>query len=417
MDKTYTDTQHVEMMTLSKALKFPEARKELKIEPQHFENPYYREIYKRLISDDSITDAGLLNEAVKHPDLYGGYELVMEVTDYPVPSKHGILNDQEQVYAHYAERERKRLTTEYLDNPNEVTEITLRRGLQDLHDYVIDDHDSKHETLVEIMGEVNGEGGTATYKTGFESLDQIIEGFEMQQLNLIAARPSLGKTALGLNLSCNLEGLGAQVIFISLETTEKNITRRLLASLARVELGKFSDPSRYMTSDEGDRVINAIDRYYKMDLRVVEAGRLTPSDLNKIINTLDKDRPAFIFIDYLTLMRADKNYKSKYEEVTEISRELKMMTQSNKNLSIIALAQLNRSVEQRQDKRPMMSDLRDSGQIEQDSNLIMMLYSDEYQEEQANPDKSDIEVIVRKNKDGGIGTAELEFFKKIQKFY
>jgi len=417
MDKKYTETEHAELMVLSKALNYPEVRSELKIEAKHFENPYHSEVYKRLISDDSITYAGMLNEAVKKSELYGGYDFMSEIIDYPVPSRHGIMNDQQDVYDHYAERERKRLTNEYLDNPNEVTEITLRRGLQELHDYVIDDNNSKDETLTEIMDEINGEGGTVTYKTGFESLDNIIDGFQMQQLNLIAARPSLGKTALGLNLSCNLESLGAQVIFISLETTEKNITRRLLSNLSRVELGKFNNPSKFMARDESARVIDAIDRYYRMDLRIVESGKFTPNDLNKIINTLDKDKPAFVFIDYLTLMRADSNHKSKYEEVTEISRELKMITQSNKNVSIIALAQLNRGVEHRQDKRPMMSDLRDSGQIEQDSSLIMMLYSDEYQEEQEDPEKSGIEVIVRKNKDGGIGTAELEFFKKIQKFY
>ena len=206
----------------------------------------------------------------------------------------------------------------------------------------------------------------------------------------------------------------------SLETHEKSLTRRLLSNISRVDLHKFKDPYERMTTDEIQRVLEAINVYHDLPTRIRVESKFTPNNIRQIARTADPKQKTFIIIDYLQLMKTDGRPNTRFDEVSEISRELKMIAQEYPHISIIALSQLSRAVESRNDKRPMMSDLRESGQLEQDANIIMMLYRDDYYNppEDINPKSaSPLEVIVAKNKDGMVGTAELDFYKNIQKIY
>src|SRR5699024_12288548 len=145
---------------------------------------------------------------------------------------------------------------------------------------------------------------------------------------------------------------------------------------------------------------------------IEENTRLTPNKVRQIANRIPHDKTGFIIIDYLQLMSSDDNLTDEYARITDVSRELKIITQEYKNIVLIPLAQVNRGTENRNDKRPMMSDIRNSGQIEQDSSMIMMLYRDDYYNQEKASDKSDprtLEVIMRKNKDGTLSTAEHHF--------
>src|SRR5699024_8477430 len=215
------------------------------------------------------------------------------------------------------------------------------------------------------------------YKTGFNGLDNIISGFEKNQLNVVAARPSMGKTAFGLELSKNLAESGAEVVFVSIESKHKNIAQRLLASIAKVDLYKFKDPINRMSKEEMQSVTDAMTIYNNMSLTIREESYMTPNTLRQIINSYPEDKDVFVVIDYLQLMRVDGNSKGEYEDLTDVSWQLKMITQKYDNVTLIPMAQLNRGVESRNDKRPNMSDLRGSGQLEQDASMIMMLYRDD----------------------------------------
>lgn len=412
-----SDVAYFEKMLLAKALKHPAERKKLRLQEKHFEDEKHGIIYSKLMNDLTVEPEDLLTESVRNPERFGDYEFIRGIINFPIPTKHGILNDQIQVYEFYKQRVVKSKIEEYNEKPTSERAIEISKTVDSLEEFNLEGNDSKINVLSDIMDDLYGENQSSVIRTGFNALDNIISGFEPQQLNVVAARPSMGKTAFALGLAINLAMQGNEVLFLSLESTEKNITQRILSNIAKVDLYKFKKPQDRMSEKEIERVIEAMDIYNKLPIKVVEQAKLTPNILRRMINNMPDDAHCFVMIDYLTLMESDSKHNSRYEEVTNVSRELKKITQAMPNVTMIALAQLNRGVDQRQDKRPIMSDLRDSGQIEQDSSMIMMLYRDDYENNEVKTDKSTLEVIVRKNKDGGLGTAELDFYKSIQKLY
>ena len=412
-----SDVAYFEKMLLAKALKHPAERKKLRLQEKHFEDEKHGIIYSKLMNDLTVEPEDLLTESVRNPERFGDYEFIRGIINFPIPTKHGILNDQIQVYEFYKRRVVKSKIEEYNEKPTSERAIEISKTVDSLEEFNLEGNDSKINVLSDIMDDLYGENQSSVIRTGFNALDNIISGFEPQQLNVVAARPSMGKTAFALGLAINLAMQGNEVLFLSLESTEKNITQRILSNIAKVDLYKFKKPQDRMSEKEIERVIEAMDVYNKLPIKVVEQAKLTPNILRRMINNMPDDAHCFVMIDYLTLMESDSKHNSRYEEVTNVSRELKKITQAMPNVTMIALAQLNRGVDQRQDKRPIMSDLRDSGQIEQDSSMIMMLYRDDYENNEVKTDKSTLEVIVRKNKDGGLGTAELDFYKSIQKLY
>lgn len=415
-----TDVDYFEKMLLARALKFPVQRNKLKLAPEHFKNERHSIIYTKLSNDMNVTAEDLLTDSVRNPDKFGDYEFIRAIVNFPLASEHGIENDQLQIYEFYKKRIIADTIKEYNENPTSEQAVEVSRRIDELEKFDLKNTDRKLNTLTDIMDDLYGVNTQSITQTGFDKLDAIISGFEAQQLNVVAARPSMGKTAFALGLANNLAKEDTEVVFLSLESTEKNMTQRLLSSMARVDLYKFKKPQDRMSDKEIEKVIKAMDDYNALPLRIEEHSKLTPNKVRRIANNISEDKQGFILIDYLQLMYSDKKNNGKYEEISDISREVKMITQEMPNITIIALAQLSRGVEQRNDKRPMMSDLRDSGQIEQDSSMIMMLYRDDYYNR---PDDIDVsapsalEVIVTKNKDGGLGTAELDFYKQIQKIY
>lgn len=414
------EVEYFEKMLLAKAIKYPEQRDKLRLLPEHFSNDKHSEIYKLITNDNKITQDDVMTAAVKEPKKYGSYDVVNDIVNFPIATKHGIDNDQYEIFSDYKQRLTLQLVTEYMNDQSEERSNIMMREIQSLNDFDIKGTDTKEDTLTDILDDLHGINEQTILRSGFRELDNIISGFEMQQLNVIGARPSAGKTAFALGTSVNLSRGGAEVTFCSLETTEKNITQRLLSSLSKVDLHKFKNPIERMNTSEIERVQSAMEEYADLNLKVEASGSLTPDELRRIINKMDSDKPCFVVIDYLQLMSSDVKHNSKYEEVSHISRELKKIVQEMEHVTIIALSQLSRSVESRNDKRPMMSDLRESGQIEQDSNMIMMLYRDDYYnppEEIKIGAPSPLEVIVAKNKDGGLGTAELDFYKETQQIF
>ena len=223
------------------------------------------------------------------------------------------------------------------------------------------------------------------------------------------------KTALAINLGVNFALKGSAVTFVSLETTERKITDRLLSSLAKVELHKFKN-TELMTDEDISKVIDQIGVYEKLDFKVIDNNNITPQKIRNIISNNEKQN--IVIIDYVQLMKADGNFKDRRLEIESISRELKILAKET-NSVIIALAQLSRGVEHRNDKRPMMSDLKEAGGLEQDGDVIMLLYRDDYYNKPEEPSitgKSEVECIVAKNKDGETGVIKLDFFKKTQRF-
>ena len=237
--------------------------------------------------------------------------------------------------------------------------------------------------------------------TGFSKLDEITSGLNRSDLILIGARPAMGKTSFALNIGRNVGMTGKKVVFFSLEMSNEQLAARVLSTEARVESNKLR--SGEISPDEWMRLAEATDRLTKCNLYFDDTSTITvPEIKSKIKRAKDVD---CIIIDYLGLMESAKKKENRVQEVTEITRSLKMLAKDLK-IPVVVCCQLSRGPEKngKSSNRPMLSDLRDSGSIEQDADIVMMLYREGYYKSSAqNPDEIDLtqaDVDVAKNRHG-----------------
>ncbi|RTX83297.1 damage-inducible protein [Staphylococcus gallinarum] len=329
-----------------------------------------------------------------------------------------FMQDQLNLLESYVLRESIRHASEYQSMPSKSNFKHLMEQLKILDDMKIDKENPTDNYLMEVMDNILSDKPKDFIKTGIKSIDNKIMGFEKGQLNVLAGRPSTGKTALALNVMWNIVLKSYPTTFFSLETGGNNIVERLVSSITNIPLHKVKQADG-LSDEDTSKVMDAIDQIKKHgNLRIEDTAQITPQDIRERAMT-QSDKPHVIFIDYLTLMQSDVQMKDRRLEVEKISRDLKIIAKET-GCVIIALSQLSRGVESRNNKRPMMSDLREAGGIEQDANMIFLLYRDDYYDQSMQDHetgKSDIEFNVAKNKDGETGTVELEFYKKSQRFY
>lgn len=235
---------------------------------------------------------------------------------------------------------------------------------------------------------------------------------------IVAGRPSMGKTAFAINIAENVAiESDLPVAIFSLEMPAVQLATRMIGSVGRIDQQKIKTGK--LEDDDWERLTFAVAKLNKAPIYIDETAGLTALELRNKARKLYKecgDRLGLIVIDYIQLMAAGSNSGSENRtaEVSEISRSIKALAKELK-VPIVALSQLNRSVEQRKDKRPMMSDLRESGAIEQDADLIMFVYRDEYYNENSK-DKGTAEIIIGKQRNGPVGTVKLAFLGQYTKF-
>ena len=252
--------------------------------------------------------------------------------------------------------------------------------------------------------------------TGFVDLDKKTSGMQPSDLIIVAARPSMGKTTFAMNLAENAMMLEEKpVLVFSLEMPSEQLMMRMLASLSRVDQTKIR--TAQLDDDDWARISNTMAMLKDKDnLFIDDSSGLTPMDVRSRARKLARDKGgiSMIMIDYLQLMRVPSLSDNRTLEIAEISRSLKALAKELE-VPVIALSQLNRSLEQRADKRPVNSDLRESGSIEQDADLIMFIYRDEVYHE--NSDRKGVsEIIIGKQRNGPIGTSLLAFQGQFSRF-
>jgi replicative DNA helicase len=253
--------------------------------------------------------------------------------------------------------------------------------------------------------------------TGFVDFDRMTSGLQPGDLVVLAARPSMGKTALAINIAEHValhEGLPVAVF--SMEMGASQLAVRIVGSIGRIDQGHLRTGK--LNDDEWPRLTEAIEKLRKVSLHIDETPGLTPSELRANARRLSRQcgKLGLIVVDYLQLMSGSNNSNgdNRATEIGEISRGLKMLAKELQ-CPVIALSQLNRSVEQRTDKRPMMSDLRESGAIEQDADVIMFIYRDDYYNKESK-EPGVAEIIIGKQRNGPTGTVKLAFLKPLTKF-
>jgi len=250
--------------------------------------------------------------------------------------------------------------------------------------------------------------------TGFNNFDDKTSGLQNSDLIIIAGRPSMGKTSFAMNLAENaaLHNENSVAVF-SMEMPGEQLALRMMSSLGRID----SHSLRTGKLDDHDwpRLISSVNMLSKAKLFIDDTAALTPTELRARTRRLKREHGLdLVIVDYLQLMQVGGSTENRATEISEISRSLKALAKELQ-VPIVALSQLNRSVEQRPDKRPVMSDLRESGSIEQDADVILFIYRDEvYNPESA--DKGTAEIIIRKQRNGPIGTVRLSFLGQYTRF-
>ncbi|HAR6130730.1 TPA: AAA family ATPase [Staphylococcus pseudintermedius] len=329
-----------------------------------------------------------------------------------------FMDDQINLLDDYITRKAIEGSQNFLSNPSKKDFVYFLDELNSLKDITIEKSNKIDEFLSQVMESVLSDEPPQTIHTGFGKLDGLIHGFERGQLNVIAARPSMGKTGFALNAMWNIAKRGHEVTFFSLETTGDIVVKRMIAMIEAVSLSDIKRPFELGT-EKTSKVMEGINKIKQHKINIYDESRLTPSRIREQA-AKPSDKPQVIFIDYLQLMESDTPTNDRRVDVEKISRDLKIIANET-GCIIVLLSQLNRGVESRNDKRPMMSDLKESGGIEADASMIFMLYRDDYynrdETPQESPDMSELEVIVSKNKDGATGTVKFQYYKATQRFF
>ena len=264
------------------------------------------------------------------------------------------------------------------------------------------------EFLSENKGSVTG------VSSGFTDLDSICSGFQKGDLMILAARPSMGKTSLGLNVAQHA-ALHSKipVAFFSLEMSKEQLVQRMLCAEAMIDQHKMRTGN--LKGEDWEKINNMAAKLAGVPIYIDDTPSISIRELRAKARRLQAEHGlGLVVIDYLQLMQAGKKTDNRQQEIAEISRSLKSLAKEMK-VPVLALAQLSRSVEQRQDKKPLLSDLRESGSLEQDADMVMFIYRDEYY----NPDsekKGIAEIIVAKQRNGPTGIVELGFLKEYTRF-
>ncbi|MCP4494065.1 MAG: replicative DNA helicase [Gammaproteobacteria bacterium] len=250
--------------------------------------------------------------------------------------------------------------------------------------------------------------------SGFSNFDDKTSGLQKSDLIIVAGRPSMGKTSFAMNLAENAAmGTENAVAVFSMEMPGEQLALRMMSSLGRIDshnlrTGKLHD-------QDWPRLISSVNMLSKAKLFIDDTPALSPTEVRARTRRLKREHGLdLVIIDYLQLMQVSGSSENRATEISEISRSLKALAKEL-NVPIIALSQLNRSVEQRPDKRPVMSDLRESGGIEQDADVILFIYRDEVYNEDS-PDKGTAEILIRKQRNGPIGMVRLAFLGQYTRF-
>ncbi|WP_028400582.1 replicative DNA helicase [Ectobacillus panaciterrae] len=294
-----------------------------------------------------------------------------------------------------------------------ISALSELENTEDTFDFELKD------ALIRLYEDLNKDTGELTgIDTGFKRLNEITCGLQEEEFIVIGARPSMGKTAFALNLALHAAKSGTAVGIFSLEMSEKQLIKRMISCIGNVPAKKLRNPKHLFSIPDWQQTSQALAEIGTLPLEIYDRAGVTTQDIWMQVRKLKRKHPGkklLVVIDYLQLITGDSKYRgNRMQEIGEISRKLKLMAR-DLNVCVVALSQLSRGVESRQDKRPLLSDLRETGQIEQDADVIMLMYREDYYDRETE-NKEVTEIHVAKQRNGPIGTVRLRFVREYGKF-
>ncbi|MCC7384787.1 MAG: replicative DNA helicase [Deltaproteobacteria bacterium] len=399
------------------------------LQPDDFYRPAHQLIYRAMLDlvtrsepvDNITLQAKLKGE--NQLEAVGGLAAIVELAEVVPTAAH---------IKHYAELVRDKATLRKLINAStqiatsafeggraddvldqaermvfDVSMVKARRGVAPISD-IVKDAFRRIEILYEQKKEITG------VATGFIDVDRMTAGLQPSDLIIVAGRPSMGKTSFAINMGSNAalrEQTG--VAIFSLEMSKEQLVMRMLCSEGRIDLARMR--GGFLEESDWPKLAKAAGTLSEAPMFIDDSGSLSVLEVRAKCRRIAAEKGlGLIIVDYLQLMRGSPNAQSREQEISEISRGLKSLAKEL-NVPVIALSQLNRSLEQRADKRPVLSDLRESGAIEQDADVIMFVYRDEvYEPKEEN--RGIAEIIIGKQRNGPIGTARAKFFHSYTRF-
>lgn len=415
-----------EICFLGSILIDPSLLEESCLKAEHFISSQHKALFETMLflkkenEEISILSIAQLGESTLLK--FGGVTYLSKLID-SVPSTHAFKSYEKSILDFHTIQTAINLTKAFLDSTKETHRI------QYFNEYLHKINNLEAETVTNPMSfkdkllirtnqhmESNAKGLSGT-NTGFLNLNQVTDGWQPGDLIILGARPSMGKTALALNSALNgCKKEDVKVTFFSIEMTEGAIIDRLIAAEAGINLMKLRNINKHLTDIEFQKYQAAVGRLESLDIDIREKENNAPS-MRAVVRRNIKNNPEkkhVVMIDFLTLMRSVESNANRHLEVEEIVLDLKQMAKDF-NIPVIVLAQLSRSLEARQDKRPMLSDLRESGAIEQTADMVIFLYRDDYY----NPNselRNITELLIAKNRNGRVGTLKMRFQKETNIF-
>lgn len=402
--------------------------KECTLHPEQFYLKRLRGLYmaiKRIDEQGKPVDVIAVVEEIGVANLesYGGISYITDLS-VSVPTCENFLYYQNVVREYDQKRKAVQVARKIHHDVHEgEISTTLREGIADLlaleDGGSDDDHGDITPSLVDLYEDAGKDLGDITgIASGFQQLDRLTGGFSQSDFIVIGARPSVGKTAFALNIALHAAKHDIAVIF-SLEMTKKQLLKRATSFTGNIHATKLRNPRKYFIDEDWRNFTAAMGVLSKANLHIFDKAGMDVayiwSKLRKLRREYGKDKSMLVIIDYMQLIIGDPKHRANRQaEISEISRALKTMARET-NVALIALSQLSRGVESRQDKRPILSDLRESGQIEQDADVIAFLYRDDYYH-QKSEEQNSAEVILAKQRNGPVGTIKLTFAKEYGRF-
>lgn len=391
----------------------------LKVKPEMFQDKMVASVIDYLLTEGKV-DLKELYYKARNTDNFMNVERIGGLYNSDEVIKGLFMQEQREVLEEYKKRAIHDITKDFQKSSmTEKDRLYMQDEIRKVEELNIRTVNTLKNQLIEFVDNFLSDDPKTFIKSGLENVDKQIIGFEPTQLIVLGARPGAGKTAIALNMMYNIARNGYPVTFFSLETTDQKILERLISSTSNVPSLKIIQKTD-ITDNEANRVMKSVDtinNFHETGFEIIDKGYVTQQDVRQA-TMKQYDKPHVVFIDYLQLLNSDKPQQDRRLDVEKISRDLKLIAKEN-NCVIIALSQLSRGVESRQDKRPMLSDLRESGSIEQDANMVMFLYREDYYDESLQDKEtgiSEVECNVAKNRDGMVGMVPLNFHKFTQKF-
>lgn len=412
-------TLEAEQSLIGSILTEPSLIKETILQPNHFYDKSNKTIFETLKEIDSkgehIDVVTLLTTLGNKANRVGGRQYLSDLLN-SVASVEPFKTYEKHILESWKIRQAKKLQEKKINNLDDLNEIMS--NLSELQEVGTDNEYNHKQAIIDLYDKIDAqEKGMSGIDTGFEDMNRMLDGFQGGDLIISAARPSMGKTAKMLSHALTHCKNGGITVIFSLEMGQEQLNKRLLAMAGKINLHKMRNPKQYFSGGDWNNFSMAMGIVSNLNLHIFDKSGQTVQEIRSQVKKLKRqyhDVPMLIQIDYLQLIRTSQRFESKNIEVGEITRSLKELARET-NSPVYLLSQLNRGVESRQDKRPLMSDIRDSGSIEQDADVIEFLYRDDYY----NPDSNKqniLEVIIAKQRNGAVGTVELYYQKEFNLF-